>query len=103
MSVPMIARKDLKYRTRRMKAGEEFRVKSDKEAKVLMHLKKAERCDNENRKVALDDARSTVGLPPLSRDSEDIAVWREKYTEAVGRRPFNGWGIDELKRRIAEA
>lgn len=103
MSVPMIARKDLKYQTRRLKAGENFRVKSEREAKVLIHLKKAEREDNPNRKVALDDARQKVGMPPISKDSEDIKVWRDKYQEAFGKRPFNGWDIETLKEKIAKA
>lgn len=103
MSIPMTAVKDLRYRTRRLKAGDDFRVKNEREARVLVHLKKAERNDNENRKIALDDARSQVGLPALSRDSEDIKIWRERYQEVVGRRPFNGWSIDQLKEKIAEA
>lgn len=102
MSVPMIARKDMKYRTRRLKAGDGFRVKSEKEAKVLMHLKQAEREDNPNRKVALDDARAKVGLAPLSKDSDDIKVWREKYEAALGKRAWPGWDIDILKAKIAE-
>lgn len=103
MSIPMIARKDLRYRTRRLKAGDHFRVKSRQEARVLAYMKKADLVDNENVKVALDDARERVGLPPLSKDSEDIAVWREKYQAALGRRPFNGWSIAQLKEKIAEA
>lgn len=103
MSIPMIARKDLKYQTRRLKAGENFRVKSEREAKVLIHLKKAEREDNPNRKVALDDAREKVGMAPLSKDSEDIKVWRDKYQEVFDKRPFNGWDIETLKEKIASA
>lgn len=103
MSVPMIAVKPLKYRTRHMEPGTHFRVKNEKEAKVLLHLKKAERAHNENRKVALDDARAEVGLPPISADSDDIKVWRERYEEALGKRPFNGWDIATLKQKIAGA
>ena len=102
MSVGMKAIKPLKYRTRRLLPGDDFRVKSDREAKVLVHLKKAERTDNSNRNVALDDAREKVGLTPLSKDSEDIKEWRDRYTEKFGRRPFNGWSIDQLKEKIAE-
>lgn len=103
MSVPMIARKDMKYRTRRLKAGDHFRVKSAREARFIAHLKQADRVDNENVKVALDDARDTVGLPPLSKESDDIRVWREKYQAKFDRRPFNGWDIPTLKAKIAEA
>lgn len=108
MSIPMIARKKLKYprgntyKTRQLLPGQEFRVKNEAQARVLVHLKQAERLDNPNRKVALDDAREQVGLPPLSRDSDDIKVWRERYEERLGKRPWPGWSIAQLKERIAE-
>lgn len=103
MSVEMIATKDLKYRTRRLKTGDGFRVKNDREAKVLAYLKKAERVANVNTQVALDDARAKVGLAPLSKDSESIAELREQYFEAFGKRAFNGWSSVVLKAKIAEA
>jgi hypothetical protein len=103
MSINLKAVKPLKYRTRRLLPGEDFRVKSEREARVLVALKKAERNDNPNAKVALDDARERVGLNPISRDSEDIKVWRDKYADKFGKRPFNGWSIDQLKEKIAEA
>lgn len=103
MSVSMIATKDLKYRTRHLKAGEGFRVKSEREAAVLVHLKRAERGDNMNRKVALDDARAQVGMKPISQETEEIKVWRERYEATLGKRAFNGWSIDKLKEKIADA
>ena len=103
MSISMIATKDMRYRTRHLKAGDGFRVKNEREARVLAHMKKAERGDNVNRKVALDDVRASVGLGSLSKESEDIAEWRAKYFAALGKRPFNGWSIQTLKEKIAEA
>lgn len=102
MSIPMIARKDMKYRTRRLQAGESFRVKNEQEARVLAHLKKAEREDNPDRHIALDDARAQVGLPPLSKASEDIAEVRAEYIEKLGKRPFPGWSIEVLREKMAE-
>lgn len=103
MSIPMIARKDLRYRTRRLMAGEEFRVKNEQQAKVLQALKKAERIDNPNPRVALDDARETVGLAPISKDSEDIRALRDEYFAKFGKRAFNGWSADVLREKIGAA
>jgi hypothetical protein len=103
MSISMIATKDMRYRTRHLKAGDGFRVKNEREARVLTHMKKAERGDSGNRKVALDDVRASVGLGALSKDSEDIKAVRDEYEAKVGKRPFNGWSIETLKEKIAEA
>lgn len=103
MSIEMRVVKPLKYKTRRLLPGENFRVKSESEARILTHIKRAERVDNANRKVALDDRRAEVGMAPLSKDSEDIAVVRQEYFEKLGRRPFNGWDIPTLREKIAEA
>lgn len=103
MSVEMIARKDLKYQTRRLKAGDGFRVKNLREAKVLAHLRKAEMVANPNPKIALDDAREKVGMKPLSKDSETIAELRAEYQAKFDKRPFNGWDIRILRQKIAEA
>lgn len=103
MSVEMIARKDLKYQTRRLKAGDGFRAKNLREAKILAHLKKAEIVANPNALIALDDAREKVGLTPLSKDSEAIATLRAEYQDKFGKRAFNGWSAEQLKQKIAEA
>lgn len=101
MSIEMIAVKPLKYRTRMIVPGQHFRVKNAQEARVLAYLKKAERNDNPNVKVALDDARAVVGMPPLSKDSDNIKIWRDKYEAQFGKRPFNGWSIEQIKAKLA--
>lgn len=103
MSVELIAVKPLKYRTRMMVPGQNFRVKNEREARVLVHLKRAERVDNADRYVALDDARAKVGLPALSKVTEDINALRVEYLGKIGRRPFNGWDAETLKEKIASA
>lgn len=35
--------------------------------------------------------------------SEDIAKLRSDYTELLGKPPFNGWGAEELQKRIDES
>lgn len=107
MSIEMRAVKPLKYRTRRLlpeddgREADTFRVKNMREAKVLVALKKAEFVGNPNVRVALDDARAKVGLPPVSKDSETIAELREQYFEKMGKRPFNGWDAKTLKEKMA--
>jgi len=34
---------------------------------------------------------------------EDLSTVRAEYLEVVGKRAFNGWDIDTLKAKIAEA
>jgi len=34
---------------------------------------------------------------------EDLADLRAQYQEVVGRKPYHGWGADELRKRINEA
>lgn len=101
MSVNLKAIKALKYRTRRLLPDDDFRVKNEREARVLVALGKAVRNDNANRKVALDDARAKVGMPPISKDSDDIKALRDEYHEKFGKRAFNGWSADQLKEKIA--
>jgi hypothetical protein len=103
MSISLKAVKPLKYRTRRLLPGDDFRVKNEREARVLVGLRKAERNDNENRKVALDDARAKVGMVPLSKDSDDIKALRDEYFDKFGKRAFNGWSADQLKEKLAGA
>lgn len=102
MSVEMVAVKPLKYRTRRLLPGDHFRVKGDRDAKALVFLKRAERTDNPDRRVALDDARAEVGMLPLSEAGESIAVVRQQYFDKFGRRPFNGWSVAQLREKIAK-
>ncbi|MDV3256599.1 MAG: hypothetical protein LOX97_02205 [Sphingomonas sp.] len=36
-------------------------------------------------------------------DADEIKAVRAEYQEKMGKRPFPGWGIDELRKRMAEA
>lgn len=61
--------------------------------------------------IASDD-----GLPQLDHDGDghaggskspegevDLTELRKQYEKVVGKRPFPGWGADELNRRMVEA
>lgn len=102
MSINLKAIKALKYRTRRLLPDDDFRVKNEREARVLVALGKAVRNDNPNRRVALDDARAKVGMEPISRDSEEIKALRDSYAERFGSRPFMGWSAEQLKEKLAK-
>lgn len=101
--VDMRAVKPLKYRTRRLKPGDDFRVKSEQEARVLIALSRAERVRNPNPRVALDDAREAVGMKPVAPDTAGIAAVRQEYAAKFGKRAFNGWSVEQLREKIAAA
>lgn len=41
--------------------------------------------------------------PAAPSQDDDLSALRAEYQEVVGKRPFHGWGADELRKRIAEA
>lgn len=44
----------------------------------------------------------TDEAPETAADA-DLAATREEYQIKVGKRPFHGWDVEELRRRISEA
>lgn len=38
----------------------------------------------------------------VTATGDDLPALRARYKDLVGKNPFNGWGADELSRRIAE-
>ncbi|MFH5773584.1 hypothetical protein ACHFJ0_04980 [Paracoccus sp. NGMCC 1.201697] len=46
------------------------------------------------------DRRDVVAEEPRP---DDLAALREEYQTKIGKRPFNGWGADTLRKKIAEA
>lgn len=45
----------------------------------------------------------TPGGSPRAVDGGDLAALRKEYAEAVGKRPFPGWGEAVLREKIAAA
>lgn len=37
------------------------------------------------------------------RDDEELSALRVEYQDVVGKRPYHGWGAEELRERIAAA
>jgi hypothetical protein len=49
------------------------------------------------------DGDGRRGGSPKHDAGDDLTAARAAYQEAVGKRPFHGWSIDELNAKIAEA
>lgn len=104
----LVATKGLRYATRRMMAGDEFEA-SNRDARLLVAIGKAR------------PARvpGTIGAPPVAilqkvkngigqtkssdGDKDALNKLRADYQMLVGKKPFAGWKVDELQRRIDEA
>jgi hypothetical protein len=104
---------DTGYRTRRLKAGDEFFVSEVMAGLMVNGLKKATR------------TRPTANVPPppaalrsrlsqLDHDgngkpggsagaADHMRALREEYTRVVGKRPFSGWDEATLREKMAAA
>lgn len=83
----LIAKKRFRFDKIELEPGDAF-VARYHQAKVLKALGRAR------------DA-GEVDLAPISEPlTTDKALLREEYMRIVGKRPFNGWGEDELRGRI---
>jgi len=95
----MKALKSFSYNTRRLVPGDDFETKRDIDARLLEANKRAER------------VREIGELPPPPKAvvtkvvdaAEAMKALRAEYTRLVGKKPYNGWGADELRAKIAAA
>lgn len=83
----LVATRSLTYATRRLKAGDYFTARSDKDARIL---------------VAIRKARSAPAREPGSVVESDLAALRSEYEAAIGKRPFMGWDAEKLREKLAE-
>lgn len=120
MKVQMIAVKPMRYATRRLLPGDEF-VATKQHAKILQAIGKATKPRRKivalppippalkNRAMAVKTPVRAMrdpdgNLPDHSKQpGEDLTALRAEYQAKVGRRPFGGWGAEELRKRMAEA
>ena len=86
----LIASKPLVYNSRRLKPGEGFMVRSLKDARVLVALRKA---------TYAPDSSEPAGLATEGGGSE-IEDLRKAYLEQKGDEPDKRWGTARLKREL---
>ncbi|MGM4906266.1 hypothetical protein AB8B21_05680 [Tardiphaga sp. 866_E4_N2_1] len=81
----LIATKPFTYATRRLKAGDGFIVRSEKDSRVL---------------VALGKAKAGVVKPEVDGDDADLRSMRAEYERVLGKKPYHGWTSDQLLEKI---
>ena len=89
----MIANKRMSYRTRMLKAGDQFEATPG----IARIFAKAGRA----RVTAAEQVEKSVArkVPP----HDEITLARAEYERVFGKRPFMGWDEGELRQRIAAA
>jgi hypothetical protein len=104
MTVPMKAKILFGYAGRDVHPGAEFEAESERDAKLLNLLGKAE-----YRTAAIAAApvqkpmKPATQLPtaPAGEATDETATLRAQYEALLGKRPFMGWGVDTLREKIA--
>jgi len=61
------------------------------------------RFDPDRREAAADEGEGSKDGGSKPADGEDLSTARTRYLEVVGKRPFNGWDLETLNAKIAEA
>lgn len=59
------------------------------------------RFDPDRQEAAAGEGSKDGGSKPA--DGDDLSTARVRYLEVVGKRPFNGWDLETLNAKIAEA
>lgn len=103
----MIATKSFVYANRRLLPDQDFTTKTERDAKLLVALKKARRARRASAGAighSMGDVSSavTTGAPAKGTVS-DLAALRAAYQKRVGKKPYHGWDEATLKAKIAEA
>ncbi len=110
--VKLRAAKDMKYGTRRLRAGDEFDA-PNKDAKLLIAIKQAHEmrppaavrpaiadadADADAEKIAAAATPATPATP-----ADELAEARAAYREAFGKAPYHTWDVATLRQKIAAA
>ena len=88
-----ITTRDMTYDTRRLKAGDEFRLTA-RDGDLLVRLGRA--------KVVPESLAQSAQPTPQQPQPDPMTTARAEYEAIVGKRAFHGWDETELRRRIAE-
>lgn len=89
----LIATKPLTYATRRLRAGEGFVTRSDKDARVLVAIRKATFAPDD------DDVRAPHTAAG-GADEFGLEYLRAAYLQQKGEEPDKRWGAPRLKREL---
>lgn len=130
MKIQMVARRDMRYGTRRLKAGDPFEA-TRADARILTAVKRADPYVRLTAEIPSIPAKlkAAVTVPPLteglvrkggqngesqiterpdppgamtSAPGTDVAGLRAEYQAKFGKKPFHGWDAETLKAKIAE-
>lgn len=104
----LVALKPFRYATRRLIPGDHFDTKSNSDARVLIGTKRARHINDRDRvdlapppAAVLARVAPKAAPKPAADDAGALKVARAEYEAKLGKRPFNGWDIAELRRRMA--
>ena len=95
----LIATRPMRYRTRRLQAGEEFEEANDVFARVLVMRKRAQYADKPAAKPAPEPPRPA---PPPAEEDNSLDDLREE-AERLGVDVDGRWGKVRLQAEIARA
>lgn len=103
----LVAIKRLSYAKRRLEPGDTFEAPPS-DAKIWILLGKARPRVEELPAPPARLVRKVVhtaadDLPPPDLVVNSLSLARDEYQLKLGKRPFHGWDVDELRRRISEA
>lgn len=110
MTVPMTAKILFGYAGQDRQPGSNFEAESERDAKLLNLLGKAEYRTAAIAAAPIQKAAKPASqLPPAPTSSEEDlpppgdlqAALREEYQRVIGRKPFHGWDADTLREKIA--
>jgi 16S rRNA G1207 methylase RsmC len=106
----IVTNRPLRYATRRLKPGEDFIAKSDKDAKVLVAVKRAEYASPQNKvsappaKLARRIEKAVKAAPSAGEDPKaEVRALRDELHGLTGKNVFSGWDADTLRAKIAAA
>ncbi|WP_128755404.1 hypothetical protein [Metarhizobium album] len=88
-----MATKSMTYATRRLMAGDSFETQRDRDARILIAIRKA-RPAGEEEVIAESE-------PAIGAGNHDLDSARAAYEAALGKKPFHAWDAATLREKIA--
>lgn len=67
-------------------------------ARILVELKKAVYAEDYKKKVITSE--ETLNKSIKVPEQDELSKAREEYYEAIGKRPYHGWDVEELRSKI---